>query len=69
MRKAILFTFSAIVVFSCTKEKNLPEEQRVNSVSANNATPVSATVNQGDTTSNAMPLKKKVVKIKYPKPR
>lgn len=71
MKKAFRFMLSAFFLFSCTKDKNFKEQQfYLNAKGSSNAVPVNATVNQPDTTNgNGSSIKKKVVRIKYPKPR
>ncbi|CAN5514120.1 hypothetical protein BH10BAC2_BH10BAC2_41590 [soil metagenome] len=71
MKKAIPFMLCAFTLFCCTKDKSLKEQQfYLNANGSTNAVPVNATVNQSDTTNNnSSPIKKKVVKIKYPKQR
>lgn len=62
---------SAFALLSCTKDKSFKEQQfYLNANGSSNAVPINANVNQSDTTNgNNSSIKKKVVKIKYPKPR
>lgn len=72
MKKTISILLLVSLFYACTKSKELPAKQEnLQSVDVKNAA-TSATINQtADTTKNQNPLfiKKKVVKIKYPKPR
>lgn len=62
---------SAFALLSCTKDKNFKEHQSyLNAHGSSEPVPVNATVPQSDTTDgNSASIKKKVVRIKYPKPR